>query len=267
MSEAFLTVAFLSLSGGLQDAYTYILRGHVFANAQTGNIVLLAQAVMNREPERIFSYLMPLAFFAAGIAAAEWVRLRESRLHWRQWVLLAEILILFSVGFMPETINPLANGLVSFSCAMQVQAFRKILGLRSNTGNAQHHKGHQQACAPILPAQGAAHGAKGNAAHRQILPGHGKHRAACFLAVGFQPHNAHQPPRCGRHQQQHKNGVGGIIVAEFKSIAVAKGCPRKADGIIVDIQLQDPAKVGHNAVYDCGRAGCSLCSVALVFYI
>ena len=121
MSEAFLTVAFLSLSGGLQDAYTYILRGHVFANAQTGNIVLLAQAVMNREPERIFSYLMPLAFFAAGIAAAEWVRLRESRLHWRQWVLLAEILILFSVGFMPETINPLANGLVSFSCAMQVQ--------------------------------------------------------------------------------------------------------------------------------------------------
>ena len=126
MSEAFLTVAFLSLSGGLQDAYTYILRGHVFANAQTGNIVLLAQAVMNREPERIFSYLMPLAFFAAGIAAAEWVRLRESRLHWRQWVLLAEILILFSVGFMPETINPLANGLVSFSCAMQVQAFRKV---------------------------------------------------------------------------------------------------------------------------------------------
>ena len=128
MSEAFLTVAFLSLSGGLQDAYTYILRGHVFANAQTGNIVLLAQAVMNREPERIFSYLMPLAFFAAGIAAAEWVRLRESRLHWRQWVLLAEILILFSVGFMPETINPLANGLVSFSCAMQVQAFRKVNG-------------------------------------------------------------------------------------------------------------------------------------------
>lgn len=128
MSEAFLTVAFLSLSGGLQDAYTYILRGHVFANAQTGNIVLLAQAVMNREPVRIFSYLMPLAFFAAGIAAAEWVRLRESRLHWRQWVLLAEILILFSVGFMPETINPLANGLVSFSCAMQVQAFRKVNG-------------------------------------------------------------------------------------------------------------------------------------------
>ncbi|MFR8333575.1 MAG: YoaK family protein [Oscillospiraceae bacterium] len=41
MSESFLTAVFLSLSGGLQDAYTYLFRGKVFANAQTGNIVLL----------------------------------------------------------------------------------------------------------------------------------------------------------------------------------------------------------------------------------
>lgn len=43
MSESLLTAGFLSLSGGLQDAYTYISRGKVFANAQTGNIVLLSQ--------------------------------------------------------------------------------------------------------------------------------------------------------------------------------------------------------------------------------
>ena len=30
MSESFLTAAFLSVSGGLQDAYTYIFRGKVF---------------------------------------------------------------------------------------------------------------------------------------------------------------------------------------------------------------------------------------------
>ena len=42
MSESFLTAVFLSLSGGLQDAYTYLFRGKVFANAQTGNIVLLS---------------------------------------------------------------------------------------------------------------------------------------------------------------------------------------------------------------------------------
>ena len=33
MSESFLTAVFLSLSGGLQDAYTYLFRGKVFANA------------------------------------------------------------------------------------------------------------------------------------------------------------------------------------------------------------------------------------------
>lgn len=44
MSEAFRTVLFLSLSGGLQDAYTYLGRGSVFANAQTGNIVFMGQS-------------------------------------------------------------------------------------------------------------------------------------------------------------------------------------------------------------------------------
>ena len=45
MSESFLTAAVLSISGGLQDVYTYVSRGEVFANAQTGNIVLFSQHV------------------------------------------------------------------------------------------------------------------------------------------------------------------------------------------------------------------------------
>ena len=32
MSESFLTAVFLSLSGGLQDAYTYLFRGKVFGH-------------------------------------------------------------------------------------------------------------------------------------------------------------------------------------------------------------------------------------------
>ena len=45
MSESFLTAVFLSLSGGLQDAYTYLFRGKVFANAQTGNILLVGVSI------------------------------------------------------------------------------------------------------------------------------------------------------------------------------------------------------------------------------
>ena len=50
MSEAFRNSVFLTLSGGFQDAYTYIGRGKVFANAQTGNIVLLATNLCESDP-------------------------------------------------------------------------------------------------------------------------------------------------------------------------------------------------------------------------
>ena len=43
-------------------------------------------------------------------------------------ILLIEILILFAVGFMPGELDMLATVLVSFSCAMQVQTFRKVGG-------------------------------------------------------------------------------------------------------------------------------------------
>lgn len=131
MSEAFSTVAFLSASGGLQDAYTYIVRGRVFANAQTGNIVLLSQNLFTGDLVRAIRYLIPLLAFAFGVAAAEQIRVKfraGGALHWRQLVVLTEIGLLFAVGFLPQSLDSLANALVSFACAMQVQAFRKVDG-------------------------------------------------------------------------------------------------------------------------------------------
>ena len=131
MSESFLTAVFLSLSGGLQDAYTYLFRGKVFANAQTGNIVLLSSNLMDGNWGRAVHYLVPLCAFALGVLTAEKMRERFrdlQRLHWRQLVILGEVLLLFLVGFLPEEQNLLANAIVSFSCAMQVQAFRKVDG-------------------------------------------------------------------------------------------------------------------------------------------
>ena len=131
MSESFLTAVFLSLSGGLQDAYTYLFRGKVFANAQTGNIVLLSTNIMDGRWDKVLHYLVPLCAFALGVLTAEKMRerFREMRtLHWRQLVVLGEGLLLFLVGFLPQEQNLLANAIVSFSCAMQVQTFRKVNG-------------------------------------------------------------------------------------------------------------------------------------------
>lgn len=125
------TGIFLTLSGGFQDAYTYYTRGKVFANAQTGNIILLGHNAMNGDFTEAFRYLVPVLAFAGGIYISEVIRgiYREyGKLHWRQIVVVLEILLLFVVGFLPQSMNMAANILVSFVCAMQVEAFRKMKG-------------------------------------------------------------------------------------------------------------------------------------------
>lgn len=130
-SDSFLLSALLALSGGFQDAYTYNVREHVFSNAQTGNIVLMSQHLMMGEFGTALRYLFPILAFAAGILLAEqlahYFRGREG-LHWRQWIVLIELALLFVVGWLPGPLNFAATMLVSFSCAMQVQAFRKLRG-------------------------------------------------------------------------------------------------------------------------------------------
>lgn len=131
MSEAFISSAFLALSGGFQDAYTYNTRDEVFSNAQTGNVVLMSQHFMTGDWYNALKYLFPLLAFAMGVFVAEQIQSHfryAKKLHWRQGVLLVEIFILLLVGFIPQTYNMLATVLVSFACAMQVQSFRKVNG-------------------------------------------------------------------------------------------------------------------------------------------
>ena len=110
--------------------HTLILR-EMFSNAQTGNVVLMSQHFMMGEWSEGLRYLFPLLAFAVGVFVAE--RIQGSfkyarKLHWRQSVLLCEMAILVFVGFLPENLNMAATVLVSFSCAMQVQTFRKVGG-------------------------------------------------------------------------------------------------------------------------------------------
>ena len=130
-SESFLLSALLSFSGGLQDAYTYTVRGRVFANAQTGNVVLMSQNLMCGQWVQSLYYLCPLLSFSLGVFVAEGIenRFKENRpLHWRQMILLLEMAVLALVGLLPTRFDMAANMLVSFSCAMQVQTFRKVHG-------------------------------------------------------------------------------------------------------------------------------------------
>ena len=114
MSEAFITSVFLAMSGGFQDAYTYFTRDEVFSNAQTGNVVLMSQNFMTGQWGDGLRYLFPVLAFAIGVVAAERIQSTfkyAKKLHWRQMILLIEILILFVVGFMPGELDMLAAAL------------------------------------------------------------------------------------------------------------------------------------------------------------
>ena len=131
MSDSILIALLITFSGGLQDAYTYFGRDHVFANSQTGNIVLLGAQMLDGNIQAMMRYLMPVLCFACGVFIAEQIQARyrnSRRIHWRQMILLIEIFSLTLSAFLPSQMNSAANSLVSFSCAMQVQSFRKTDG-------------------------------------------------------------------------------------------------------------------------------------------
>ena len=71
-SESFRATAMLAVAGGFLDAYTYLCRGQVFANAQTGNMVLLAIRLAEGSWAQAFHYLMPILAFALGILWRRW---------------------------------------------------------------------------------------------------------------------------------------------------------------------------------------------------
>ena len=94
-SDTFAVAALLALAGGFLDAYTYLCRGGVFANAQTGNMVLLALRAAEGRWQEAAAYLAPILAFALGVLVTEGMRTRyrgQGRFHWRHWVLGVEIL-------------------------------------------------------------------------------------------------------------------------------------------------------------------------------
>ena len=77
-------------------------------------------------------YLLPLISFALGVWVAEDPgKYRYARkLHWRQGVLLAEIVLLFIVGFVPRELDMLATILVSLPVPCRQSSERCTVILR-----------------------------------------------------------------------------------------------------------------------------------------
>lgn len=151
MSESIELGVVLALAGGFMDAYSYMCRDGVFANAQTGNILLLGIHLSACEWRMAVRYFFPVLAFTIGIAAADLVRiLMKDRdlLHWRQLAVIFEAIVLVFVSFLSQEQNLFANSLTSLACGIQVESFRKIHGngfattmCIGNLRNATHNVG------------------------------------------------------------------------------------------------------------------------------
>ena len=82
--------------------------------------------------QRALFYVIPIIAFVLGIFIAELVKHKmkqQEKMHWRQVIIGVEILVLTAVAFIPQgSMDVLANVAISFVCAMQVEAFRKVHG-------------------------------------------------------------------------------------------------------------------------------------------
>ncbi|UDN57802.1 YoaK family protein [Clostridioides sp. ES-S-0010-02] len=133
MSESFFLCALLAITGGFLDIYTYVVRGKVFANAQTGNIVLFGLNIAEGNVRKSFYYFIPILAFILGVLIAEKIRNHfknnNKKIHWRQVIIGIEMITILIVSFIPQgKFNMFVNVAISFICSMQVESFRKVNG-------------------------------------------------------------------------------------------------------------------------------------------
>jgi uncharacterized membrane protein YoaK (UPF0700 family) len=157
----------LAWAGGFLDGFTYIGHGHVFANAMTGNVVLLGIDCLSGSWHTAFRHLPAILAFLVGISVSHTLELR-SKLRGRSApyaaVLALEIGMLLVLSLLPAaTADIWFTTSIAFAAAVQVETFREVNGHSFNstftTGNLRTLceaavdwllQGHSQAAARTM---------------------------------------------------------------------------------------------------------------------
>jgi uncharacterized membrane protein YoaK (UPF0700 family) len=122
----------LSLSGGFLDAFTWVAHGKVFANAMTGNIILMGVSATEGDWRQALKHLPPLIAFLIGVWTAQALRLpRGGPLENPRWPallsLILEIAVLAVIAFLPRSFPDIWIVLaIAFAAAVQNSSFTKV---------------------------------------------------------------------------------------------------------------------------------------------
>ncbi len=129
--------------GGYYGAYTYNLRGGVFCNAQTANMVLFAMHLGERDYLKAAYYLLPFTAYFGGIVISEILAYEIKRLkivRWDTLLIEIEIITVILLGLMPkEWPDQLCQIALNFICAMQFNTFRQAEGIGMATTFCTNH--------------------------------------------------------------------------------------------------------------------------------
>jgi uncharacterized membrane protein YoaK (UPF0700 family) len=120
----------LAVVGGFLDAFTYVGHGHVFANAMSGNVVLVGVSIVAGQWTQAMRCLTAVLAFLAGVATANLLHLprvtavvRRPKLD----CLLLELAFLLIVGGLPAGYPDYVTTLgISFVAAVQTSTFREL---------------------------------------------------------------------------------------------------------------------------------------------
>jgi len=133
----------LILVAGFFVAYTFLLRGNVFCNAQTGNVVLMGLALGAGKWSEALYYLIPISAYLMGAFVSELLPnpvKHHLPIRWDTLLIAVEMLTVLGLGFIPESAPvQISQVAINFIASMQYNTFRQAEGVPMATTFATNH--------------------------------------------------------------------------------------------------------------------------------
>lgn len=128
---------------GFYGAFTYLLRGNIFCNAQTGNVVLMGLALGSGKWREALYYLIPISAYILGAFFSEILPnpvKSRLRIRWDTLLMAIEMCVVCFLGFLPESAPvQISQVAINFIASMQYNTFRQAEGTPVSTTFATNH--------------------------------------------------------------------------------------------------------------------------------
>ena len=136
-ASAVISSTLITVVGGALDTWVYLAHGHVFANAQTGNVALMMIATAGGDFAQAAGHLTSLAAFVAGLFISRQAGslLKRMQLNSRDIRLGLECVLLTALGFAAGKLSDhTVIACVGFIAGLQITSLSHIGGWSFNTG-------------------------------------------------------------------------------------------------------------------------------------